>query len=117
MKVTRVNIQELLSRVEQDRDLLHELLSIFVEEFPVKLQELRDALAREDLARAGIVSHGLKGMLSNLSIAQAASCAAQIELMARKREAASAKEALEALEKEVQGLLPELQGHLAEVRR
>ena len=117
MNVKRVNMEELLSRVEQDRELLHELLSIFVGEFPVKLEELRDAMERQDLARVMVVSHGLKGMLSNLSIGQAASCAAQIEQIARNRQTGSLKEALSALEQEVHGLLPEIQAHLAEVQR
>ena len=117
MNVVRLNMEELLSRVEQDRDLLHELLSIFVEEFPVKLEELREVVAREDLPRLIVVSHGLKGMLANLSIVQAASLVAQIEQMARSGKAAGLKEAFAAFEREVHGLLPELQAHLAEAQR
>jgi HPt (histidine-containing phosphotransfer) domain-containing protein len=110
-------MQELLNRVEQDRELLNELLSIFIDEFPVKLEELRAAVACGDVTRVVIVSHGLKGMLSNLSIEQAASRAAQIEQKARSGEAASLKQALNALEQEVKGLLAEMQAHLGEVRR
>jgi len=115
--MTRLNMQELLSRVEQDRELLHELLSIFVDEFPVKLQELREVVAREDLAQAVMVSHALNGMLANLSITRAAGCAGEIGQIARSGKTAALKQALEALEQEVRGLLPEIQGHLGEARR
>jgi two-component system, sensor histidine kinase and response regulator len=115
--MSKVNIQELLDRVEQDRDLLNELLSIFVDEFPVKLQEVRDAVLAGNLAEVAVVSHGLKGMLANLSIAQAASCAALIEQLARKGQPIPVKEALSALEREIQGLLPEIQAHLSEVQQ
>jgi HPt (histidine-containing phosphotransfer) domain-containing protein len=110
-------MEELLSRVEQDRELLHELLAIFVDEFPLRLEELRDALARQDLRQGMIVSHALKGMLSNLSIVQAAWCAAQMEQMARNGQAAAFVEAFTVFEQEVQGLIPELQAHLAEAQR
>lgn len=115
--MSKVNIQELLARVEQDRELLNELLSIFVDEFPDKLQEVRDAVLGGNLAEVAVVSHGLKGMLANLSIAQAAWCAAQIEQLARGGQAAPLKQALNALENEVQGLLSEIQAHLSEVQQ
>lgn len=110
-------MEELLSRVEQDKDLLHELVSIFVDEFPVKFEELREVVGREDLAQTVVLSHGLKGMLTNLSIVQAASCAAQMEQMARAGQAVALKQAFTVFEQEVNGLLPELQAHLAEARR
>lgn len=110
-------MQELMSRVEQDPKLLRELLSIFLEEFPVKVQKLQEALEHEDLAQAIVFSHGLKGMLSNLSVTQAASCAAQMEQMARNGQMALVKQTFTVFEQELRGLLPELQAHLAEARR
>jgi two-component system, sensor histidine kinase and response regulator len=115
--VHRVNMDELLKRVEQDRALLNDLLSIFLDEFPAKLQELRDAVEERKLPRVIVTSHGLKGMLANLSIARAASCAAAVEQMARDGQSASLEDGIRALEKEVEGLLPEVRAHLAEVGR
>jgi HPt (histidine-containing phosphotransfer) domain-containing protein len=117
MNVKRVNMEELLSRVEQDRELLHELLSIFVDEFPVKLQELREAIAHENLMQTVVASHALKGMLSNMSVVQGASSAAQIEQIARNGQTGALRQALAAFENEVQGLVGEFQTHLAEVSR
>ena len=115
--VHRVNMDELLKRVEEDRELLNELLSIFVDEFPLKLQELRDAVEARDMSRVIVTSHGLKGMLSNLAIARASSCAAQVEQLARDGQGAALKDGIRALEQEVAGLLPEVRAHLAEVGR
>ena len=36
--------QELLARVENDRELLRDLLTIFKEEFPLQLRALREAV-------------------------------------------------------------------------
>src|ERR1700732_1767243 len=63
-----VNIQELLLRVENDRELLCDLLTIFKREFPPHLRSLEEAVTRKDAAETASVSHTLKGMLANLSV-------------------------------------------------
>ena len=45
-----VNWSELLARVDNDRELLCDLLSIFKREFPEHLQALRNAVAANDSA-------------------------------------------------------------------
>jgi Hpt domain len=65
-----VNLSELLARVDNDRALLCELLSIFKREFPDHLQALRNAVAGNDADQAARVSHTLKGMLANLAVAR-----------------------------------------------
>jgi len=114
---SRVDLPELLARVDNDRELLHDLLTIFKEEFPRHLQALRDAVASEDMKQTKIVSHTLKGMLSNLAVTGAATAAAQLEQLACGGAKASLQEAFTAFELEVQGLLPEMETHMAEVRR
>lgn len=66
------NLPELLARVDNDREFLCDLISIFEEEFPRYLKSLRDAVARSDSAEVVSVSHTLKGMLSNLAASRAA---------------------------------------------
>jgi hypothetical protein len=58
-----INLPELLSRVDNDRELLLDLLNIFKEEFPRHLQALHDAVALHDMNQTATVSHTLKGML------------------------------------------------------
>jgi HPt (histidine-containing phosphotransfer) domain-containing protein len=111
----RVNFQELLSRVDDDRELLRDLLSIFTDEFPRHFQALREAVAAQDTKQIVIVGHTMKGMLSNLAVTKAAALAGDLEHKARAGEQASLKDALAAFEQEVEGLLPEMEGYKAEV--
>jgi histidine phosphotransfer protein HptB len=112
-----VNLNELLERVDNDRELLYELLSIFKQEFPGYLQALQNAVARNDAAQVAGVSHTLKGMLSSLAATKAAACITRLEQLARAGEMSSLRDALGTFEKEVQGLLPEMDIYLAEARQ
>ena len=69
---TSVNLPELLDRVDNDRELLRDLLSIFTEEFPRHFCALQEAVAGRDAKRVAVVSHTLKGMLLNLAVTKAA---------------------------------------------
>jgi len=112
----RINLPELLARLDDDRELLRDLLSTFKEDFPGHLQALREAVERQDMKQATVVSHTLKGMLSNLAVTKAAATAAQLEHLASGGREVPLKEALAAFEREVEGLLPEMKTYMAEAR-
>lgn len=112
----RVNLPELLARLDDDRELLRDLLSIFKEDFPGHLQALRDAVTSKDRKQTMLVSHTLKGMLLNLAVTKAAACAAQLENLAKEGAEAQLKDALAEFEREVDGLLPEMETHVTEVK-
>jgi len=112
-----VNLNELLGRVDNDRELLCELLSIFKQEFPGYLEGLQNAVARGDAAQVARISHTLKGMLASLAATKAAACITRLEQLARAEEVSSLRDALAAFEKEAQGLLPEMDSYLAEARQ
>jgi len=111
-----VNLGELLARVDNDRELLCDLLSIFKREFPDQLTSLQTAVAGNDAVQAARVSHTLKGMLANLAVTKAAASASRLEGLARAGENSSLGDALAAFEKDVQGLLPEMESYMAEAR-
>jgi two-component system sensor histidine kinase/response regulator len=111
-----VDIQELLARVENDRELLCDLLTIFKQEFPTNLKSLKQAVARKDAADTARVSHTLKGMLANLSVTKAAASAARLEQLARAGETAALPDAFAAFAQDVHGLLPVMESYMAEVR-
>ena len=111
-----VNLGELLARVDNDRELLCDLLSIFKREFPDQLTSLQTAVAGNDAAQAARVSHTLKGMLANLAVTKAAASASRLERLARAGENSSLGDALAAFEKDVQGLLPEMESYMGEAR-
>jgi two-component system, sensor histidine kinase and response regulator len=112
----RVDLPELLSRVDNDRELLQDLLIIFKEDFPRHLKVLQEAVARQDMKQTMVASHTLKGMLLNMAVTRAAAAAAQLEELAHGGVGASTQEALAAFEMEVQGLLAEMETYMVEVQ-
>ena len=111
-----VNLPELLARVENDRELLCDLLTIFKDEYPGNLNSLENAVARKDAAETASISHTLKGMLANLSVTKAAASAERLEQLARAGETASFQEAFAVLAQDVHGLLPVMESYMAEAR-
>ena len=87
------------------------------ETFPQHLRALREAITRRDRRQAAIVSYTLKGMLANLAVSEAAATAARLEQLAVNGTEESQKQALSAFEKEIDGLLPELESYMAEAQR
>ena len=113
-----IDFPELLARVDNDRELLLDLMSIFKEDFPRHLRELSDVVAARDLKKVTIVSHTLKGMLANLAVTRATAAAAKLEQLGREAGGESEiAEAHRAFQREVQGLLPEMEAYMAEVQR
>jgi HPt (histidine-containing phosphotransfer) domain-containing protein len=111
-----INMPELLSRVDNDRELLRELFAIFKEDFPGHLQALQEAVRRQDMKQVLAVSHTLKGMLLNLAVTRAAAAAGELEQLAHEGKTPSVEAALTALEREVHGLLPEMEAYTAGVQ-
>lgn len=113
-----IDFPELLARVDNDRELLLDLMSIFKEDFPRHVRELTDVVAAHDLKKMTVVSHTLKGMLANLAVTRAAAAAAKLEQLGRDNAAGpEIADALRAFQLEVQGLLPEMEAYMAEVQR
>jgi HPt (histidine-containing phosphotransfer) domain-containing protein len=111
-----VNLGELLTRVENDHELLCELIGIFKEDFPGLLQSLQQSVAREDMKNVEATSHALKGMLSGLSVTQAATTASRLEEMGREGKTSGLTDALRLLEIEVAQLLAELDAYAEEAK-
>jgi HPt (histidine-containing phosphotransfer) domain-containing protein len=97
-----LNLTELLSRVDNDQELVTELFSIFKSVFPSHLQRLSDAVANEQPQQVEAESHTLKGMLLNLSAARAAAIAADLETLGREKKIAGMSEALIAFQREAE---------------
>jgi HPt (histidine-containing phosphotransfer) domain-containing protein len=107
----KVDMPELLSRVDNDRELLRDLLMIFKDDFPRNLEDLRNVVTSQDMKAAKVVSHTLKGMLSNLGVTKAAAAAAR-----RRCCGESVGGRLAQFEREVDGLLPEMEAYMEEVQ-
>lgn len=97
-----------LQRVAGDRELLRELVTVFLDECPRWLAELRAAVAGHDAARVQRLAHTIRGAMGQLGAAVAFAAAERLELMGREGKLAGAEEAYAALEKEFQGVQPVL---------
>jgi HPt (histidine-containing phosphotransfer) domain-containing protein len=112
-----VNLPELLTRVDNDHELLRELLRIFKEEFPCLLQSLQEAVMRGDMKRVEEKAHTIRGMLGNVSFARAAVSAACLERMGHQFVAQGLPEELASLEQEASLALAELETFCTEMIR
>jgi HPt (histidine-containing phosphotransfer) domain-containing protein len=112
-----VDLTELLRRVQNDRELLHELLKIFKEEFPILLLSLREAVVRRDMKGVKVRAHTMKGMLSNISFARAAVSAACLERMGQQCVTQGLPEELARLEREASLALTEFEAFCTEMIR
>jgi CheY-like chemotaxis protein len=73
------DLPALLARLDDDRDFMHELLEIFIEEAPDRLQAFGAAAKARDAAVLQKLSHGLKGSALSLCAKPLASAAAAVE--------------------------------------
>jgi two-component system, sensor histidine kinase and response regulator len=110
------DLKGLLERLDGDEGFLCELLVMFREDTRLNLEKSRKAMAEHDFEMLARAAHTLKGMLRNLSMGTAAETAAALETASRENRDIDSKELLEKLEKELQGILPEVEAHLAGVR-
>ena len=111
------SLSALLERVDHDHELLKELVDIFRQEYPRYSEELRQAVAKNDLKQVATVGHALKGMFANLAAERAAALAADLERLGRGTDSAGLQTALKAFETECAALLPVLDARIAEVCR
>lgn len=102
------NLQAALDQVEGDRDLLSEMATLFLAEYPRFVQQLHQAIADHDLATVNYVAHTLKGSVGNFVDEEAAAAAFILEKMGREGELTQAPVALAKLESALARLTPAL---------
>jgi CheY-like chemotaxis protein/HPt (histidine-containing phosphotransfer) domain-containing protein len=95
-----------LAEVEDDRELVRELATLFLGEYPIWLEELRSALGEGDAPRLQLTAHTVKGALTIFAAKEAAAAALRLEMLGRAGALAGVSEALEALAAEVERLRP-----------
>ena len=98
-----------LSGLGDDIDLARKLVSIFLEQSPRLMSDIRAAIAAGDASELRRAAHALKGTISNFPLGPARGAAAQMETFGYDGDLAGAREALPLLEQEVerlQSLLP-----------
>ena len=117
MANSNFDFDELLSRVENDRELVRDLLLIFKEEFSRHRQALREAVEVRDANLIKTEAHKLRGVLSNLAAHEAAAAAARLESLGRNGDTSECVGTFAEFDRIANELLPELDSCLAEVSR
>jgi CheY-like chemotaxis protein len=112
-----VNMTELQARVDNDRELLEELFTLFQKDFPRLRDALHDAVDSGGPLQMEKAAHTLKGMLANLSIKQGAELAAGVEAAARAGDALQIRQALAAFDREAAGFSAALDVFMAGWKR
>jgi HPt (histidine-containing phosphotransfer) domain-containing protein len=92
--------QEALDRVGGEAEFLDELLALYEKEFRTQASRLKKALAAGNFESIREIGHGLKGTSANLSLPGLRDAALAVELSGKAGSTASARKALEALERE-----------------
>lgn len=110
-----IDLEELLERTENDRELMRDLLTIFKEEFPQRLQLLREAVGALNATHVVMEAHALKGMLSNLAAVEAAGFAAELEQLGRNNETSKFLESYSRFETVAKELSRQVGACMAEV--
>jgi two-component system sensor histidine kinase/response regulator len=105
-----VDWDKALRSVGGDREILRELVGVFLGECPQWLAELREALARADARVVRRLAHNLKGSLGQLGAGEVAAVAQRLETMALQEELAGAPEVHALLEQRLHHLQPVLAG-------
>jgi histidine phosphotransfer protein HptB len=85
-----------------DRSLLVELVGIFLEDLPERLDRLRRAIDAGDTVEVSFVAHTLGGSLSSLGATTAAATARALEAVAEEGRGGAAREALGLLIQELE---------------
>lgn len=103
-----LDLVSMLDRVGGDNELLREITAIFLEEFPLLMQEIREAVESGDARKLEHAAHSLKGSVSNFGAPEAVDAAARLEMLGRAAQLSSAGDALRRLEEQFENLQPAL---------
>jgi HPt (histidine-containing phosphotransfer) domain-containing protein len=98
-----------LAHVDGDRQLLAELSSMFVQDYPRLLDAARHSIVQDDFSGLERAAHTLKGRLAFFGIHKAREQALELEMMARNNDLSRARQALDEIEAEMEGVLAELE--------
>jgi two-component system, sensor histidine kinase and response regulator len=97
-----------LARVGGDREMLKDLIGIFLEEYPKWLTDIRMAVAAGDAPGLRLAAHTVKGAVDHCGASAAFDAALRLERLGHSGTLSGAVEATSALEREIERLRPVL---------
>jgi HPt (histidine-containing phosphotransfer) domain-containing protein len=108
---------QLMSRVDNDPQLLRDLVDLFLAEYPRLLDEIRVAFDKKDARAVERGAHSLRGSAGNLAAKLAAEAALKLERLAQAEDWVYAEQGLTELESQLERLRPALRAAQAETGR
>ena len=112
-----IDREEILGRLSGDRELIAEVVDLFVADRATLVGDIRRAVSENDAKAAREAAHRLKGVLATLAARPATSTAQKLEELARKCDLAAAPSTLDLLEREVDAAQTELARLVDELAR
>ncbi len=109
LRESPIDEPSLLEKLDHDRDLLRRLVSVFLDDAPRLIGEIRAALDRNDLSAVAATAHTLKGAIGNFSTDDAFEEARQLEMFAHDGDLTATRRALSDLEAAFSDLLSALE--------
>ena len=106
---TLIDRAGILDRVGGDEELLREITTIFLEEYPALIDEIQAAVSGRDARRLERAAHSLKGSVANFGAQAATQAAYRLETLGRRGELQDAAIALDDLLASFGQLHPALQ--------
>jgi CheY-like chemotaxis protein len=97
-----------LNRVQGDRDLLREVTTLFLEDAPQLLTQLREAIGSSDAKVVERAAHALKGSVANFGAGKASEAAFALEQMGRSGDLNGARQTCDELDHQLTLLFPVL---------
>jgi len=110
VRQAHTDISSLLNSIEGDRGLLAELVSHFLEDYPLKMEEMKKAFQDNEWSEVERAAHSLKGAAANFGAAEAYHLAHEIEKRSREKDLKGACELFIRLEREMLGVREDLAG-------
>ena len=99
-----LDMDELLAHVDGDTSLLKEIVVLFMEDCPLLMAGLQDAIARGDAKEIERAAHSLKGSVGSFAAKAAFNSALRLEQIGRSADLHAAPDAYAALEGEIDEL-------------
>jgi PAS domain S-box-containing protein len=106
-----MDLKEVLARLENDRDLLMDLIDLFIAESPKMMKAVAAAIQKRDARGLERAAHTLKGSVSNFGSKDVYEAALVLEKMGREGDFQRAQDAYDRLEK-ILGLLVKIMGNV-----
>ena len=108
-----INLAEVMERVQDDKELLLELFEIFSEDYNLKMQKLKSAIAEKNFEVIKDLTHSVKGAAGNISAKAVHATCIQIEKLALAKDSVGIQQMIPVLD----GQYSDLQKCMVEIKK